>query len=98
MGLGLSIAKAVVDVIGRIIGDEPGYQPLMEHLELAAITTVAGSAIPASRLNWAWDELVLACDLVARNDWKSLRKNDLRISALRSGGHAHYAPRWPRRW
>jgi hypothetical protein len=90
--------KAAVDVIGRIIGDEPGYQPLMEHLELAAITTVAGSAIPASRLNWAWDELVLACDLVARNDWKSLRKNDLRISALRSGGHAHYAPRWPRRW
>ena len=74
--------KAAVDVIGRIIGDEPGYQPLMEYLELAAITTVAGSAIPASRVNWAWDELVLACDLVARNGWKSLPKNDIRVSAL----------------
>jgi len=49
---------------------------------LAALTTVAGSAIPASRVNWAWDELVLACDLVARNGWKSLPKNDLRVSAL----------------
>jgi hypothetical protein len=66
--------KAAVDVIGRLIGDEPGYQPLLEHLGLADLTTVTGSAPPASRVNWAWDELVLACDLVARNGWKSISK------------------------
>ena len=74
--------NAAVDAIGRIIGDEPGYLPLLEHLGLANLATVAGSGPAASRVNWAWDELVLACDLVARNGWKSLPKNDLRVSGL----------------
>ena len=54
----------------------------MEHLGLANLATVADSGPAASRVNWAWDELVLACDLVARNGWKSLPKNDLRVSGL----------------
>jgi hypothetical protein len=74
--------RATVDIIGRIVGDEPGYQPLLEHLELAALTTVTGDPATPSRVNWAWDEVVLACDLVSRNGWKSLPKNDLQISAL----------------
>jgi hypothetical protein len=74
--------NAAVDVIGRIIGDEPGYLPLLEHLGLANLTTVAGTGPTVTRVNWAWDELVLACDLVARNGWKSLPKDDLRVSAL----------------
>lgn len=56
--------------------------PLLEHLGLANLTMAAGSSPAVSRVNWAWDELVLACDLVAFNGWKSLSKNDLRISAL----------------
>jgi 5-methylcytosine-specific restriction protein A len=74
--------SATVDVIGRIVGDEPGYLPLLEHLELAALTAVTGDLATPSRVNWAWDEVVLACDLVSRNGWKSLPKNDLQISAL----------------
>ncbi|MGD1172161.1 HNH endonuclease [Mycobacterium seoulense] len=74
--------NAAVDVIGQIVGDEPGYLPLLQHLGLANLTTVTGSGPTATRVNWAWDELVLACDLVARNGWKSLPKDDLRVSAL----------------
>ncbi len=74
--------NAAVDVIGRIIGDEPGYLPLLQRLGLAKLTTVTGSGLAVTRVNWVWDELVLACDLVARNGWKSLPKNDLRVSAL----------------
>lgn len=31
---------------------------------------------------WAWDEIVLACDLVARNDWRGLTANDERVIEL----------------
>ena len=31
---------------------------------------------------WAWDELVLACDLVARNGWKWLNATDRRVIEL----------------
>lgn len=31
---------------------------------------------------WDWDELVLACALVASNDWKELRENDMRVMEL----------------
>jgi hypothetical protein len=69
-------------VRGRWLVWQVPYLPLLEHLGLANLTTVAGSGPAGSRVNWAWDELVLACDLVARNGWKSLAKNDLRVAAL----------------
>lgn len=46
--------------------------PLLQHLGLVDLTTVTGSGSTVTRVNWVWDELVVACDLVARNGWKSL--------------------------
>lgn len=31
---------------------------------------------------WSWDELVLACDLVVKNNWHGLRANDPRVVEL----------------
>ena len=38
----------------------------------------------AARRNpdWEWDETVLACDLVAQNDWQPLPQNDQRVVEL----------------
>lgn len=35
-----------------------------------------------ARLDWTWDELVLACDLVAGNGWRELHRTDPRIEEL----------------
>lgn len=37
---------------------------------------------PIARLNWLWDELILACDLLRSNDWKVVRPPDPRVSEL----------------
>jgi 5-methylcytosine-specific restriction protein A len=34
------------------------------------------------RTDWTWDELVLACDLVAQNGWSGIRANDARAVEL----------------
>jgi 5-methylcytosine-specific restriction protein A len=34
------------------------------------------------RLNWEWEEIVLACDLVMQNDWRSLDHEDTRVVDL----------------
>jgi 5-methylcytosine-specific restriction protein A len=39
-------------------------------------------ARPTTRLNWTWDELVLACDLLAQNDWHELPETDPRVIEL----------------
>lgn len=36
------------------------------------------------QLNWTYEEVVLAGDLVAANDWKGLRKDDPRVTELSS--------------
>jgi predicted HNH restriction endonuclease len=77
-----AFAGAAIDVIGRIIGSEPGYKPLLDQLALPSLTSVSGGKSPVTRVNWSWDELVIACDIVASNNWQILPKNDLRIAAL----------------
>jgi len=32
--------------------------------------------------DWAWEEIVLACDLVVRNDWKQLAEDDPQVAEL----------------
>src|SRR5690349_17009981 len=32
--------------------------------------------------NWEWDEVVLACDLVVKNDWRGLYPDDPRVQEL----------------
>jgi hypothetical protein len=78
-----SFVRATVDVIGCIVGDEPGYLPLLEHVQLAALRTVTGDPATPSRTNWAWDEVVLACDLVSRNGWKSLLRTTFKSQPFR---------------
>ena len=34
------------------------------------------------RLNWTWEEIVLACDLVAQNSWRQLDESDPRVGEL----------------
>lgn len=34
------------------------------------------------RLNWQWEEIVLACDLVAQNDWRQVDNSDHRVAEL----------------
>ena len=36
------------------------------------------------RLDWTWEEIVLACDLVAHNDWRQLDESDPRVQQLSS--------------
>lgn len=36
----------------------------------------------AVRLNWLWDELILACDLLRSNGWKVVRPPDPRLTEL----------------
>ena len=35
-----------------------------------------------SNPDWEWDETVLACDLVAQNDWRPLPAEDQRVAEL----------------
>lgn len=37
---------------------------------------------PTRNPTWAWDELVLACDLVVQNGWRGLESNDPRVVEL----------------
>jgi hypothetical protein len=46
-------------------------------LDPAARTITSGA-----RLNWTWDELVLACDLLAQNNWHELPDTDERVIEL----------------
>jgi hypothetical protein len=41
--------------------------------------------------DWAWDEIVLACDLVARNDWQQLLAEGPQVIGL----SRHTRPPWP---
>src|ERR1700730_8960650 len=34
------------------------------------------------RIDWEWEEIVLACDLVAQNDWRQLDAGDPRVQEL----------------
>lgn len=34
------------------------------------------------RLDWQWEEIVLACDLVAQNDWRQIDHGDRRVAEL----------------
>jgi 5-methylcytosine-specific restriction protein A len=34
------------------------------------------------RIDWEWEEIVLACDLVAQNAWRQLDANDPRVREL----------------
>lgn len=36
----------------------------------------------ARRIDWAWEEIVLACDLVAQNGWRQLDEGDPRVREL----------------
>jgi len=36
----------------------------------------------ARRIDWVWEEIVLACDLVAHNDWRQLDEGDPRVREL----------------
>lgn len=35
-----------------------------------------------TQLNWRWDELTLACELLAKNEWRELRRTDPAIGEL----------------
>ncbi len=77
-----AFASAAVDVIFQIVGAEPGYKPLLGRLGLSELLTVSAGSNKAVRVNWSWDELVIACDRIASNNWESIQKKDLRIAAL----------------
>jgi hypothetical protein len=34
------------------------------------------------RIDWEWEEIVLACDLVAQNGWRQLGEGDPRVQEL----------------
>jgi hypothetical protein len=36
----------------------------------------------SNRVDWVWDEIVLACDLVAANEWQTIPESDTQIQAL----------------
>jgi predicted HNH restriction endonuclease len=75
-------AAAALDVIFHLIGAEPGYKPMLERLGMAELLTATPRSSKALRVNWSWDELVIACDMIASNNWESIQKKDLRIAAL----------------
>jgi predicted HNH restriction endonuclease len=77
-----AFAAAAVDVIFHIVGTEPGYRPLLDRLGLSSLLTASAGSNKATRVNWSWDELVIACDLIASNNWESIQKKDLRVAAL----------------
>ena len=37
---------------------------------------------PTRNPTWAWDELVLACDMVIQNGWRGLEPHDSRVTEL----------------
>lgn len=50
---------------------------------LAAVGLASGvGAKPGARPKWAWDELVLACDLLARSGWHELSDTDPQVIEL----------------
>lgn len=50
--------------------------------ELLAAVGLPVPAAPTARLDWTWDELVLACDLLADNAWHELPVTDPRVVDL----------------
>ena len=78
-----AFAAAAVDVISQIIGDQPAFLPLVDRLGLTDFMSASATQKEKPpRVDWAWDELVLACDLVAQNGWASIPKKDLRVITL----------------
>lgn len=77
-----TFAAAAVDVIFQLIGSEPGFKPLLDRLELSALLSATPGTSKAVRVNWSWDELVIAVDMIASNGWQSIQKSDLRVAAL----------------
>lgn len=53
-------------------------QPADDLLAAVGLPAPSGTA----RLNWVWDELVLACDLLVQNDWHELPAEDPRVVEL----------------
>lgn len=48
--------------------------------------------VKSSRVNWTRDEIILACDLVAKNGWRSLERSDkgvIELSKLLRGNPLH---------
>ncbi len=60
----------------------PG-QPMDELLAAVHLAPTPGAA-PGARLDWTWDELVLACDLLPANGWHELPVTDQRVLELSS--------------
>lgn len=50
--------------------------------DLLAAVRLPAPAAPAARLDWTWDELVLACDLLAGNAWHELPVTDPQVVEL----------------
>lgn len=78
-----------------VVGAAYGYLPGRDAVHSAEFSggdkTVAAAlrrlgfemhVVPTQNPDWARDELILACDLVAKNDWKELRSTDERVGEL----------------
>jgi 5-methylcytosine-specific restriction protein A len=55
-------------------------QPTTDLLTAVGLEAIAST----TRLDWTWDELVLACDLLATNNWHELPDTDPQVIALSS--------------
>lgn len=56
-------------------------EPTDKLLAAVGLAPAAGTR-PGARLTWAWDELVLACDLLARSNWHELPDTDPQVIEL----------------
>jgi 5-methylcytosine-specific restriction protein A len=78
-----AFAHEAVEVIGTMIGHEPAFPPLINRLNFGDLgVTVEPPRTSTQRIRWAWDELVLACDLLAQNNWQRIPEDDLRVATL----------------
>jgi 5-methylcytosine-specific restriction protein A len=65
-------------ILAAAHGFHPGFEPLpwktFSGGENDAVKYLKklGFSVPKTRLNWTWDELILACALVCKHDWKVL--------------------------
>jgi 5-methylcytosine-specific restriction enzyme A len=53
-----------------------------QHCRTQLLTITRMAEEGRKRLNWEWEEIVLACDLVKQNDWRSLDHEDPRVVEL----------------
>ncbi|MGI5499356.1 HNH endonuclease [Lentzea sp. CA-135723] len=74
-------AEAVQALIDRFFHDGPATKA-MELVGLDGIDQVTEGTQPGRDPAWAWDELVLACDLVARSEWHELPAEHPEVAEL----------------